>query len=127
MQSIISQLAISPIKKSIFLKLAKIYQLNLPDSLYLNPYELTELLPSSTPQDWKSFLAIPEINRFIESEIATIAEAAARKALQNLQDNPTSQDISAAKELLQSSRLLKQKLQNKQTVIMTYLPPIQTQ
>lgn len=103
-------------------KLHDTYHENLPNSLYLNAYELASSFGGAV-QDWKNYLKDPETQRFVESEVASLAEVAARRALQNLsQGTANSADISAAKELLANSKLLKQKLNQRQHIFISYLP-----
>lgn len=103
-------------------KLNQVFYDNLPHSLYLNAYELSKQF-GGTADDWKSFMKDPEVSRFIESEIASLAEVAARRALQSLANgSANSADIQAAKELLANSKLLKSKMSQKQNIVLTYLP-----
>ena len=104
-------------------KMTEMFQSKLPSSLYLDHYELASTF-GGTSQAWSTFLKDPETKRFIEREIASIAEASARKALSQLSGNDsiTSQQVSAIKEILNKSQLIQQKSQSKATVILTYLP-----
>lgn len=119
----VSRLDMPQIRKTILHQMAEHYEVHLPDSLYLSHYALSEMF-GFTPKEWSDFLKIKEINMLIESEIAQIAEIGARKALQRLQSGTAaSADISAARELLANSRLLKQKTNQKQQFILTRVPP----
>ena len=103
-------------------KMKETFEMHLPDSLFLNHYELAEQF-DGTPQLWRDFLKNPENQRFIESELAAITEAAARAALQKLSSgNANSNDISAIKQLLEKSKLLQEKQNTNQTIVMTYIP-----
>lgn len=109
-------------EKVIMTEMAKTFEENLPDSLYLNHYQL-EKTYGYTANNWKQFLKKREIEMLIESEIAGIAEISARRALQRLEEGGASApDISAAKELLANSKLLKQKVNTRPQVILTRIP-----
>lgn len=111
------------IQRMLLNNMAKIYEENLPDSLYLNQYQLAENF-GYTHQDWNKFLKLKEVDRLIESEIAQIAEIGARHALANLLKGQTnSADIQAAKELLSNSKLLQQKHNQRPQVVITRIPP----
>lgn len=114
---------LSNIDKQVFMRMARLYEEDLPETLYKNPYQLEDEYEGSAEQ-WKKFLRLPEINRFIETEIATMTEIAARRSLQQLQSGKAStQDIQAAKELLSSSKLLKNKTQRTQQHVIVRIPP----
>lgn len=107
------------IKKMLLVRQATVYAENLPESLYMNHYQLSDDF-GFTPKEWIDFLKIKEIDRLIEAEIAQIAEIAARRALSNLESGEAnSADIQAAKELLANSKLLKQKHNQRPQVILT--------
>lgn len=106
--------------------LTRIFNKHLPDSLYMSPDELANLLDhdNQSPKEWKRFLELPDIQRLIEREIARDMEILARKSLRKLgQSNElNSNDINAIKEILNKSKLIQEKSQSKETVILTYLP-----
>ena len=103
-------------------KMKETFENHLPETLYLSHYELAEQF-DGTPQMWRDFLKDPENQRFIESELAAITEAAARAALQKLSSgSANSNDIQAIKQLLDKSKLLQEKQNTNQTVILTYIP-----
>lgn len=119
---IVRELDINNIDKTLMHHMAKIYEENLPDSLYLNHYQLEEQY-GHPPDKWKKFLKIKEVDRLVESEMVQIAEIAARQALARLQSGKAaSADIQAAKELLSTSRLLKQKTNQRPQMIITRIP-----
>lgn len=119
---IVRNLEMAPLDKTILHRLAEVYESNLPGSLYLNHYQLSA--EYGYPHDkWKQFLKIKEVDRLVMSEIAQITEIAAREAIQRLQSGKASaQDISAAKELLSTSRLLRQKTNQRQKIVITRIP-----
>lgn len=107
----------------IYEQMAEHYENGLPDTLMLNHYELSEMY-GHDPRDWDKFMKIDEIARQIELEIASIAEVGARKAIARLQSGrASSADISAAKEVLNASRLIKQRMNQKPIVVITRIPP----
>lgn len=110
-------------EKIVMMRMAENFQNNLPDVLYLSHYELAEKYGSS-PTEWKKFLKIREVDRFIEIEIANLAEVAARSALQKLQSGKySSADIQAARQLIEKSKLLTQKTDQPTMVVLTRVPP----
>lgn len=119
---IVSKMEIDRVRKMLMHQMAQIFENNLPDSLYLNHYELSEEY-GFTPSEWNNFLKMKEVDRLVESEIAQIAEIGARHALSNLmKGQANSADIQAAKELLANSRILKQKTNQRPQVVITRIP-----
>lgn len=116
---VISNSDLTQAEKIKYHKLAHIYEDNLPDSLYLNHYELS-LNFGHSPSLWNQFLKLREIDRLVQSEIAQIAEIGARRALAKLQSgNFASQDVQAAKELLANSKLIQQNTKQYEKVVLT--------
>lgn len=102
--------------------MAEEYESGLPKTLSMNHYELSDEY-GFTPKQWSDFLKNKEIERLVEMEIVNIAEIGARKALDKLQSgNAASSDVSAAREVLASSKLLKQKNDQKPLVVVTRIP-----
>lgn len=119
---IVRELETGRVRKTVLHQMASIFESNLPDSLYLNHYQLSTTF-GFTHTQWNDFLKIREVNQIVESEIAQIAEIGARYALERLQSGEvSSQDIQAAKELLANSKLLKQKTNQRPQVIITRVP-----
>lgn len=119
---VIQTMDLSREEKIMFHRMAKVYSETLPDSLYLNHYQLAETY-GYTAQDWNRFLKMREIDHLIQAEIAQIAEIGARQALQRLQTgNATSPDIQAARELISNSKLIKQKVNQRQHFVITRIP-----
>lgn len=120
---IIETLDMPFMRKTLMTHMAQLYEGNLPGSLYLNHYQLAKEF-GFTHENWGEFLKIREIDRLIESEIAQIAEIGAREALKRLQSgNAASVDIQAAKELIANSKLIKQRLNQRQQIIITRMQP----
>lgn len=109
-------------ERTMLSSMADIFENNLPDVLYMTHYELEEEFGFTAIQ-WKRFLKLKEIDRAIEVEVAGIAEIAARQALARLQSGKAaSADIQAAKQLLENSKLLKQKVDQPTRVVITRIP-----
>lgn len=110
------------LSKTFLYQMAKTFGDHLPDTLYMNHYQLAEEF-SFTPIQWNDFLKIKEIDQIIESEIAQIAEIGARHALAQLQTGKAnSADIQAARELLANSKLLQQKTNQRPQIVLTRIP-----
>jgi hypothetical protein len=90
----------------------------LPDTLYKSHYTLAQDY-GNTPQEWRKFLR--DNNLFIETELASIAEAEARSALSRL-GNATGTEVSAIKALLESSKLINDSQKQKTKVVLTFIP-----
>lgn len=120
---IVEQMDMPQVRKLIFHEMAELYEQGLPDTLYMTHYKLEEEF-GFRHEEWSQFLKIREINRLIEAEIAQIAEIGARTALQRLQSGQAqSADIQAARELLANSKLLKQKVTQREQFVITRVPP----
>lgn len=103
-------------------EMKEIFEGNLPDSLYLNHYELAEQF-GSTPAEWKRFLKDNET--FITQELTAIAEASARQALSRLSDPNVKVDsstVSAVKTLLDRSEQLNRQNKDTTKLVMSFLP-----
>lgn len=122
LQEIIESLNFTPVKKQIYVKMAEEFEENLPGTLYMTQYDLEETLYGNA-QEWREFLKIPEVNRFVEVEMAGLAEIGSRKALQRLQStDASSPEIQAARQLIDNSKLLKQKVNQFQSFVVTRIP-----
>jgi hypothetical protein len=91
----------------------------LPDSMYYNHFELAQI-HGGTPQKWREYLR--DNQRFIDSELAAMAEPAARAALNRLKDaNGT--EVQALKALLEKSKLINESQKQAERVLITFIPP----
>ena len=130
---IIQEMSLSRLDKEIFLGYARIFDRDMPESLYLNFYELAWGVtpaypeqdvypgnPNTTPDMWEKFLDLPEIYRYRTSKIAKLAEMDANKAMQRLGAN--SDNVAALKEIVKTSKAL-QGGKQQQTIIMSYVKP----
>jgi hypothetical protein len=119
MEEIIQDLELSPHIKQVYQHMANLFQQNMPDALYLNYYKLEELTGIHFAQ-WEDFLDIPEIDRYINSKIQKLIEFDAKAALKSLAQDKTlsSQEITALKEVLTKSKLMKANQQQQQQVIL---------
>lgn len=122
---IVQSMELDRLSKTLMTRMAKLYEQHLPDTLYLNHYQLSEEF-GFTPQEWNDFLRQPEIDMLIEAEIAQITEIGARHALAALQSgHANSADIQAARELLANSKLLQQKHNQRQQVVIMRIPAME--
>lgn len=95
----------------------------LPETLYLNHYELHDAHPQFLAKDWRRYLK--EKDRFISQEITAVTEANARKALNKLSQGKLQQgDISAITNLLNRSEQLNKNMKAKVQTITTFLPDV---
>lgn len=114
---------LSATQRVLFSSMADKFYQALPESLYMNQYQLQTKI-GSTHEQWSQFLKTKEVDRYIQREMASMAEIAARQALANLQSGgASSSDIQAAKQLLETSKLLKIKAGGLQQVVIMHLPP----
>ena len=134
---IIQEMSLSRLDKEIFLGYARIFDRDMPESLYLNFYELAWGVtpaypeqdvypgnPNTTPDMWEKFLDLPEIYRYRTSKIAKLAEMDANKAMQRL--GASSDNVAALKEIVKTSKAL-QTGKQQQTIIMSYVKPKERQ
>lgn len=54
------------------------------DGLYLDQYELAEVIPAYNVEQWKAFLTEPKINQYIQNELAIVRNQAANKVLKDI-------------------------------------------
>lgn len=93
------------------------FRSKLPSNFYYNHYELSQIYPNYTPEDWRQYLKLNE--RFIMNEISAITEASARSALQRLGDGAlSSSDIAAIKQLLERSEQINSGSKDARTFVM---------
>ena len=124
-------------KKLVFLKMAMEYDKHMPDSLYLDPYELARGsretgfpgVPGTTPELWEEFLDLPEIYQYRRIRLGKETENGAIKAMRELMiqglSSEGSRQVQALKEILNASKLLQNSNQQQQQVVLTFVPPIQ--
>lgn len=99
----------------------EIFNEELPDSLYMNHYDLHEAFPHHSAEAWRRYLK--ENDRFIMQETAAITEANARAALKQLSSGNIKQgDGAAIKQLLDRSEQINQSVKDKTVYMTTYLP-----
>jgi len=125
-------------KKLVFLKMAMEYDKHMPDSLYLDPYELARGsretgfpgVPGTTPELWEEFLDLPEMYQYRRIKIGKETENGAIKAMrelmrQGLTAEGGSKQVQALKEILNASKLLQKSQAQQQQVVMSFVPPIE--
>lgn len=94
---------------------------HLPDSLYMNHYELALHFSNYEPEEWRQFLR--DNDKYIMKEVAAISEAEARKALKKLSTGKLSaQEVSAIKQILDRSEQINKQSQDARTFVTTFMP-----
>lgn len=94
----------------------RLFHMVLPNSLYQSHYELHQVFPDFTAEQWRRY--IRDNDRFIMLEISAIAEADARRALQLLASGKAStQEISAVRQLLERSEQINQATKEAKTFV----------
>lgn len=95
------------------------FKANLPDSLNYNHYELKEEY-GGTANGWREYLR--DNQAFINSELAAIAEPAARAALARLGD-ARGNEVSALKAILENSKMINEAQKQQVKILITFMPP----
>lgn len=99
----------------------QIFNDRLPDSLYMNHYELHRDHSHHSAEAWRRFLK--ENDRFILQEVAAITEANARSALKKLAKGDLKQgDATAINSLLNRSEQINLAVKDKTSYVMTFMP-----
>lgn len=99
----------------------EIFNALLPDSLYMNHYELHRDYSHHSAESWRRFLK--ENDRFILQEVAAITEANARSALKKLAKGDLKQgDATAINSLLNRSEQINLAVKDKTSYVMTFMP-----
>lgn len=94
----------------------------LPDNFYFNHYQLSEIFPTWSPEEWRQYLKQNE--RYIYNEMAAITDASARQALQKLSDGKlTAQDNTAIRQILDRSEAINSVNQDARTFVMFQFDP----
>lgn len=122
---IVNSLDLEKSKKELFRYLAERFDDGMPDTLYMNYYELAKVYQGTHPDSWEEFLDTPEINRYVQAKIAKLQEFAALKALKQLEQKSTYDNagaVAALKEILEKSKLIQQSVKRKQRIVLTYMP-----
>jgi len=134
---IINEIDLPRDKKLVFLKMAMEYDKHMPDSLYLDPYELARGsdvtgfpgIPGTTPELWEEFLDLPEMYQYRRIRIGKETENGAIKAMRELMrqglTSEGSKQVQALKEILNASKLLQKSQQQQRQVVLTFVPPIE--
>lgn len=95
----------------------------LPESLYMNHYELALHFSEWTPDEWRQFLR--DNDKFIMKEVAAITEAEARKSLKKLSTGSlSSQEVTAIKQILDRSEQINKQSQDARTFVTSYMPSL---
>lgn len=121
-------------ERQVCLILADMFDQGMPNTLYLDYYELANGTsvytkgdpryypgnPSTTPDQWERFLDLPEIYRYKRGKIGKLTEYDAEKAMQSLKGRS---DVNAIKEILKAAKMLAGGSQQREKVILTYVKP----
>ena len=99
-----------------------IFKKQMPKSLFMSHYELAVSFGSS-PEEWKRLLK--DNKNFIDQETSFIAEINARKALKRLPE-ASGQEVTALVKMIENSKLLQQKHQEKQNIIFHHIGQLPT-
>ena len=94
-----------------------IFKKQMPGSLFLTHYELA-LNFGGRAEDWKRLLK--DNKSLIDQETSFIAEINARKALKRLPE-ASGQEVTALVKMIENSKLLQQKHQEKQSIIFHHI------
>lgn len=125
-RKIIESSQLSASKKAIFLKLADFFDENMPESLYLDYYQLADALPGSTPDLWEELLDLPDVQKFRNNKIAKLMKFKAVQALKQLEEasvqNKAGQ-VQAINQLIEKSDLISANNSKRETYIISYMPP----
>ncbi|MER2006280.1 MAG: hypothetical protein ABS939_02410 [Psychrobacillus sp.] len=93
----------------------------LPESLYLNHYELHDEFPDYSVEDWRRYLK--DSDKFILKETAILTEVNARKGLKNLASGDLKQgEATALKQLLDRSEQINTQVKDKTAFVTLMLP-----
>lgn len=119
MENIINSLEISAQLKQAYLHMAEVFEKHIPKSLYYDYYEL-ETLTNIPAVEWENFLDIYEIDLYVKSKIAKLADFGARKALFRLaqNENLSTGDVTALKTIIENSKLLQQQQNQQQHIVL---------
>jgi len=120
-------------KRQVFMLLADIFDQGMPNTLYLDYYELANGTtiytagdprkydgnPGTTAEQWERFLDLPEIYRYKRGKIGKLGQYDAEKAMQSLKGRS---DVNAIKEILKAAKMMADG-QQREKVILTYVRP----
>lgn len=126
--SIISEMEMEKTIKTVYLKMAELFEKGRPDTLAMSPYELVSKFEGTRAYIWEDFLSLPEIDRYIEVKLGQMMEYQARKTLVRLAERGLedgNQAVQASKLLLEHSKTLQQNNKSKEIIIVTHIPPKQ--
>lgn len=99
----------------------ELFHIYLPESLYLSHYELHELYPHISADEWRKFLRAHD--RFIMKETALVTEASARSALKRLGSGQLKAgDATAIGQLLKQSEQINAQTKDRTAYVTMFLP-----
>ena len=120
-------------QRQVYMLLADIFDSGMPNTLYLDYYELANGTtiyqqsdprhypgnPGTTAEQWERFLDLPEIYRYKRGKIGKLGQYDAEKAMQSLKGRS---DVNAIKEILKAAKMMADG-QQREKVILTYVAP----
>lgn len=92
-------------------------------NLYLSYDELSYKYPNTTPTTWENYLDENDVKHYVLQRTAKLTEINARKALKRLAGGGFDpQEVSALKQLIESSSLLQKKANQHEHVFVSFVP-----
>lgn len=114
-----------PTVQTIFLGMAQAFDQD-PSLLTKDTAELTQIYADTGHEQWRSFLSLPVVDRYIRGVLKFNAQIGFRKAQEALTLAASTGNTQAAKQITEISEILEQENTNR-TVVLTYVPrPSQT-
>jgi hypothetical protein len=100
------------------------FKKGLPNTLYLDPFQLSSRYPQFTENEWDAFLSDPETERLIKNQLAKALDISARQALFKLMKGQelNTGELSQIKETLSKSKMLQEQTQHNPEIIFTAIP-----
>jgi hypothetical protein len=100
------------------------FKKGLPNTLYLDPYQLSSRYPTFTENEWDAFLSDPETERLIKNQLSKALDISARQALFKLMkgQDMNSNEMSQIKETISKSKFLQEQTQHNPEIIFTAIP-----
>jgi hypothetical protein len=100
------------------------FKKGLPNTLYLDPYQLSSRYPTFTENEWDAFLSEPETERLIKNQLSKALDISARQALFKLMkgQDMNSNEMSQIKETISKSKFLQEQTQHNPEIIFTAIP-----
>ena len=107
-------------KQQIMLKLAHTFEKS-TSNLFYNHEELSQLLQTGTKEQWYEFLNLQEVQNYIKTQMAFIAQISQRKTFHSLVQMALDGNQQAAKQVQELSGILNSQDNNK-VVVLHFVP-----